>query len=115
MADPLITPLILGAVVSAVTSTTVKLRPIEAWIESKRPGLKSPAGRATVTWEKKGKGVVVTATVYSLIEPFLPGKPKPKQLDSQTWSANRLDPALARQFNGKPSFNVALTKPTAKG
>jgi hypothetical protein len=114
MPDPFITPLIAGAVAAALTSTTVKWSEIEAWIEGKRPGLKAPKGSATITWEKVGKKVVVEATVYSLIDPFLPGKPKPKLLGSNTWKADRLGPALESKFKGKQSFNVQLTCPSAR-
>jgi len=111
MADPLITPLIAGAVVAAVTSSTVKWSEIEAWIESKRRGLKTPTGRATVACTKTGKKVIVTVTVYSLVDPLLAIKPKPKRLDSKPWNGDRVDRALVRKFNGKPSFDVPLAKP----
>jgi hypothetical protein len=113
MPEPL-TLLIVGAAAAALTSTTVKLPEIEAWIEGKRHGLKAPKGSATITREQVGKKVVVKAEVYSLIDPFLPGEPKPKRLDYKTWTADRLAPALESRFKGKQSFKVPLTRPGAK-
>jgi hypothetical protein len=114
MPEPFITPLIIGGLLGALSSTTVKWSEIDAWTKGKCPGLKAPKGRATITWEKAaGEQVIVTATVYSLRDGFLSTKMVP--LDSKKWTADRLEPALARKFNGRQqSFNVELTRPSAQ-
>jgi hypothetical protein len=115
MADPFITPLVAGAVAGALIPTTVNLSEIEAWIKGKRPGLKASKGRATITWENaSGRKIIVKATVYSLVDPFLPGKPRPEPLGSRTWKGDRLDRALKSRFNGRQSFDVPLSRHSAK-
>jgi hypothetical protein len=109
MPDPFITPLIIGGVAGALspTKTTVKWSEIDAWVKGKRSDLKTPRGRATITREKAANGqIIVTVTVFSLVNTFLSTKEVP--LGSSKWTADRLEPALERRFNGNPSFKIKL-------
>ena len=113
MPDPFITPLIIGGVLGALspTTTTVKWSEIDAWIKGKRPDLAAPKGRAKITQEKAAGGqIIVTATVFSLVDAFL--STKEERLDSNRWTADRLDPALKNKFNGSQSFKIKLTRPS---
>jgi hypothetical protein len=106
--DPIIFPLAAVAVAGALTPKTVKWSEIEAWVEGKRPGLKASKGKVTITRQNEAGKVTVKATVYCLVDPFLPGKPRPKSLGSHPWEGNRLDRALEGKFNGQQSFEFSL-------
>jgi len=78
----------------------VKRSEIDAWIKGKCPGLAAPKGTATATWEKAADGqVIVTATVYSLVDKFF--STKSVRLAANEWKADRLGPALKSKFNGR--------------